>query len=85
MKVTLANAIEVSHDLIDVDEAADLLRMRKSTVYAATSRRSIPFIKRGNKLLFSRTELVQWLLDKRRGVIDAHSAHEHESKRRGGR
>lgn len=83
MKVTPQNAVELSDDLIDINEAAVLLRMRKSTVYAATSNRTIPFFKRGNRVLFRRSELVQWLLDGRRNVIDQQSAAEHEAKLRG--
>lgn len=52
---------EISNDcLLDVNEAAELLRVSHRTVYAWVSQRRIPFRKAGRRLLFSREELVAW-------------------------
>lgn len=80
-----SNAIEMAEDLMDIDEAAKLLRKKKSTIYAATSTRSLPFIKRGNRLYFLRSELMKWLLDGRCAVVDSNSAARHEQLLRGRR
>lgn len=69
--------------LIDVDAAAAILHLRRSTIYSLTSRRQVPHYKRRGRLYFLESELVAWLMAGRRDVISANSAIEHESKRRG--
>ena len=49
------------NDLITVDEAAKLLRLKKSTIYNKCHRRIIPYYKRGNLVLFDPKELEAWL------------------------
>jgi len=48
-------------DLIFIDEAAELLGISKNTIYMRTSQKTIPFMKRGTKLYFSRKALLNWL------------------------
>lgn len=48
-------------EVIDADEAAQLLHIAKQTLYTLTSKRKIPFYKQGKKILFKRSELEQWL------------------------
>ncbi len=48
-------------EVIDADEAAQLLHIAKQTLYTLTSKRKIPFYKQGKKVLFKRSELEQWL------------------------
>ncbi len=45
----------------NVEEAARFLRIAVPTLYTYTSKRLIPFIKSGKKLMFSKQELVKWL------------------------
>jgi excisionase family DNA binding protein len=71
-------------DLLDIEAAAALVKLKPSTIYSLTSKRQIPHIKRGNRLYFLRDELVDWLLQGRRPVINGHSATEHLDKVRGG-
>ena len=47
--------------LLSVKEAAMFLKLAPQTVYGFTSKRLIPFLKRGKKLYFKRTELEQWI------------------------
>lgn len=49
---------------LNVQEAADLLRVQKSTIYSWTSKKMIPFRKHGGKLVFCHPELLNWSLDK---------------------
>jgi excisionase family DNA binding protein len=63
--------------LIDVDEAAALLKLKRSTLYAHTSRRVIPHYKRGGKLYFLRSELIEWAIQGRREVVTASEADRH--------
>jgi excisionase family DNA binding protein len=46
---------------LTVSEAARYLNLAKQTVYGFTSRRTIPFIKRAKRLLFTKSDLDAWL------------------------
>lgn len=48
-------------NLLDINQAAELLGLSKSSIYSKTSKRKIPHIKRGKKLYFKHPELIQWL------------------------
>jgi excisionase family DNA binding protein len=50
-------------DILDVDEAAALLKVSKKTIYTRVKNDTIPYAKLGRKLLFSRTKLTQWVAD----------------------
>jgi excisionase family DNA binding protein len=71
--------------LIDIDEAASIVKLKRSTLYALTSRRQIPHYKRGGKLYFRRSELIDWLTQGRRPVVDEAAATNHLTKQRGGK
>lgn len=62
---------------INVDTAARLLGLRRSTLYALTSRRAVPHYKRGGRIYFLRTELIAWIKEGRRTVINDTSANAH--------
>lgn len=47
--------------LLSLKEAAGFLKLAPQTIYGFTSKRLIPFLKRGKKLYFKRAELEQWL------------------------
>jgi excisionase family DNA binding protein len=46
--------------LMDVQEAAEMLRIAPKTVYGLVSQRRIPFRKAGRRLLFLQSELLEW-------------------------
>jgi len=48
--------------LLDVGEAADMLRLAPKTLYGLVSQRRIPFRKAGRRLLFVESELLEWTL-----------------------
>ena len=48
-------------DIIDVKTAAEILGLSPATVYGKTHRNEIPFFKRGKKLRFSKSALIEWL------------------------
>jgi len=50
-------------DILDVDEAAALLKVSKKTIYTRVKNNAIPHAKLGRKLLFSRAKLTQWVSD----------------------
>jgi excisionase family DNA binding protein len=44
-----------------IDLAREVTRLSKARIYALVSAREIPHAKRGNKLYFNRTELLNWV------------------------
>jgi len=48
-------------ELLDIKQAADFLKLKVTTLYEKTSQKSIPHIKKGNKLYFNRSTLIEWL------------------------
>jgi excisionase family DNA binding protein len=46
--------------LMDVQEAANMLRIAPKTLYGLVSQRRIPFRKAGRRLLFLEEELLDW-------------------------
>lgn len=82
---TSVNVIADEEPLIGIDEAAKILGLKRTTLYSRTSNRTIPHYKRGGKLYFRRSELIEWLTQGRRTVIDGSAATNHLSKQRGGK
>ena len=48
---------EVNNEIISIDEVVKITGYKKNTIYSKTSNRTIPFHKRGNKVIFKRTEI----------------------------
>lgn len=48
-------------EILDVKQAAELLRLKVTTLYEKTCRKIIPHFKKGNKLYFHRSELEAWV------------------------
>lgn len=55
--------------LLTLKEAAAFLNLAPQTLYGFTSKRLMPFIKRGKKLYFSKEALSSWLLEGKRKSI----------------
>ena len=47
--------------LLTIDEVATLLHLTKPTVYSKVSKGELPVMKRGKRLYFSRTELLEYV------------------------
>jgi len=52
--------------LLNIQEAAEFLNLSVPTVYSKVSKGELPVMKRGKKLHFSNTELMQYLKDGRK-------------------
>ena len=46
---------------INVEQVAELLHKKRSTIYYLVRNRSIPLYKRGNRLLFKKSEIQNWI------------------------
>ena len=51
---------------LNIEEAADFLRLAIPTVYSKVSRGELPVMKRSKRLYFSRTELLDYLKEGRK-------------------
>ena len=49
-------------ELFTFEEARIFLGVQKNTLYQYVSKRKIPYSKKFNKLYFSRSELIKWVL-----------------------
>lgn len=54
---------QMQNSLLTLEEAANYLNLAKQTLYGFTSKRLIPFVKKGKKLYFQQEELEKWLLE----------------------
>jgi len=52
------------HELLSVEEAADYLGVKKSTIYGWIFRRKVPFVKVGRLVKFRGEALRKWLTDR---------------------
>ena len=52
-------------DLLTAEKTAELLGLKKSTLYGMTCRKEIPFTKRGKRLFFSRKEVAEFITNKK--------------------
>lgn len=57
-------------DIIGIEEAAKITGYKRSTIYCKTSDKTIPYHKRGNRVVFKRSELETWMLENRQETID---------------
>ena len=48
--------------ILSLKETATFLNLAQQTVYGFTSKQQIPFVKKGKKLYFRKSELEKWLL-----------------------
>ena len=46
---------------LTISEASEFLNLAKQTLYGFTSKNEIPFIKKGKKLYFKKSDLEKWL------------------------
>jgi excisionase family DNA binding protein len=52
---------ESANEIFSLDQACQYLNLAKQTIYGFTSKRKIPFIKKGKKLYFKLCDLEKWL------------------------
>ncbi|HKC68144.1 MAG TPA: helix-turn-helix domain-containing protein [Bacteroidia bacterium] len=57
-------------EFLNLKEAAKYLNLANQTIYGLTSKNEIPFLKRGKKLYFKKSELEKWINEGKRKSID---------------
>jgi excisionase family DNA binding protein len=63
-------------EILDVQQAAEFLKLKITTLYEKTSRKLIPHFKKGNKLYFHLSELQEWITQ---GKVKTHDEIESEA------
>ena len=61
----IANSSQSDHvsseELLDVTQTSQLIKLTKPTLYGLVHRNKIPFYKKGKKLYFYRSEILNWI------------------------
>ncbi len=57
------------NELLNIQEVAEMLNMAVPSIYGLVHRRQIPYIKRGKKLIFEKTQVEEWLKNGRQKTI----------------
>jgi excisionase family DNA binding protein len=52
-------------ELLNINQAAEFLSLAKQTLYGFTSKGVIPYLKRGKKLYFKKSQLDHWVAEGR--------------------
>lgn len=64
LEVMISNLHKVENDdteLLNVQEAAEFLKISVPAIYTKVSRREIPVSKPGRRLYFSKSKLIEWI------------------------
>ncbi len=69
LKDSQQNQSQEQDKIFTIKEASDFLNLAKQTLYGFTSKRVIPFIKRGKKLYFRKSDLESWINEGKRKSI----------------
>ena len=59
---------QAEEPMIGIEEACAILGRAKSTIYALTQARKIPYYQPGKMLQFKRSELMAWMESSRHGI-----------------
>ncbi len=60
----LAYSEDLSLELMDAQEAADLLKIEKGTVYKWKYEKKLPYVKLHGRLLFNKLDLINFVADR---------------------
>lgn len=57
-------------EFLNVQQVAGLIEESVASIYTRTSSRTIPFYKKGKRLLFKRSEILQWIESGKKKTIE---------------
>ncbi|MBS4035868.1 MAG: helix-turn-helix domain-containing protein [Ignavibacterium sp.] len=59
---SILNSIQTKEtEFMDINEASSFLKLKKTTIYQMVFKREIPFYKSTKKLLFKKSDLIEWV------------------------
>ena len=67
---------EQPQELMNIQQASEFLKLKVNTLYEKTCRKTIPHLKKGNKLYFQRSTLERWVNE---GKVKTHDEIEIEA------
>lgn len=78
---------EREEEILSVEDAGEFIGLKVPTIYSLVSQRKIPFSKNGKKLMFLKSELLQWVKNGRKATHDELEllAEKYSRTRKGGR
>jgi excisionase family DNA binding protein len=56
---------ETTDSILSAEEAAKFTKRSLATIYRQVSNREIPYHKNGNRLYFFKSELIEWITDRK--------------------
>lgn len=59
-RIRSQKAVDLTDDILTVDQVCEEFKISKSTLHKKTSRNEIPFFKVGSRLRFKRTLIAKW-------------------------
>jgi excisionase family DNA binding protein len=62
-------------EFLNVQQVSDLLGLALATIYTLTCRKKIPYLKKGKKLYFKRSEIEAWLNSGKKAIGNEEQAH----------
>ena len=65
-----SDSTSTTSKLLDIKGAADFLGLSIPTIYGKVSRRELPFMKRGNRLYFDSSELLEYIKEGRVSTVN---------------
>ena len=57
-------------NIMSIDDAVSFTGYKKSTIYRKTCENAIPHYRRGNRVIFKKEELEEWLLDNKVDTVN---------------
>jgi excisionase family DNA binding protein len=70
-QVEQVTSVQNDPDIVmTLEHACKFLNIARPTMYGMTSRRTIPFMKRGKKVYFRKDDLIEWLNKGRRKTVE---------------
>ncbi len=57
-------------EFLNVSQVADLIEESVASIYTRTSNRTIPFYKKGKRLLFKKAEIIKWIESGKKKTIE---------------
>ena len=64
-----AHGLYKSDELMNINELAEFIDESVQSIYSRTSQRTIPFYKKGKKLLFKKSEILDWLETRKKKTV----------------
>ena len=73
LKIVLKEILQKTkqqEEILTIDQACEILHLARPTIYTMTSKRRIPHMKTGKRLLFRRSDLESWLSNNKKESVD---------------